>query len=224
MITRNLKLATRKTFYGLTARAIFPALINLGITLGVSLGVIVGALDTAKAQQNRVRTYSQSEVERLIRDVEQSSQDFERDFDSWLGRSRFNGQQRDSYNQQVQKLTDELSTLRSNFDRGNDWWMARRDTQRVLNAASAVNSLMNNREVRGGLNRQWGSLRRNLDRLAAAFNLPPVGSTYTGSPVDYPDLGDNVRSCSEPARIGVIQTMVRLNSQLRAMAQPQHAR
>ena len=196
MITRNLRLATRTTFYGLTARAIFPALINLGITLGVSLGVIVGALDTAKAQQNRVRTYSQSEVERLIRDVEQSSQDFERDFDSWLGRSRFNGQQRDSYNQQVQNLTNELSTLRSNFDRGNDWWMARRDTQRVLNAATPVNSAMNNREVRGGLNRQWGSLRRNLDRLAAAFNLPPVGSTYTGSPVDYPDLGDNVRSCS----------------------------
>ena len=166
MITSNLKLATGKTFYGLLALAICLAVFSLG------------APDAARGQ-TRVRTYSQSEVERLIRDVEQSSQDFERDFDNWLGRSRFNGQQRDSYNQQVQNLTNELSTLRSNFDRGNDWWMARRDTQRVLNAASAVNSLMNNREVRGGLNRQWGSLRRNLDRLAAAFNLPPVGSTYS---------------------------------------------
>lgn len=192
MITRNLKLATRTTFYGLPARAIFLASIALGVTLGLT-----GALDTGKAQQNRVRTYSQTDVERLIRDVEQSSKDFQRDFDSWLDRSPLNGQQReDRYNRQVKDLTNALSTLRSNFDRRNDWWLARSDMQRVLNAATAVNSVISNREVRGGLNRQWFSLRRNIDRLAAAFNLPPVGSTYTGNESRYPEQGGNVRSCS----------------------------
>ena len=186
MITRNLKLATRTTSYGLTTLAICLGLVTLGLT--------VGALDAAKAQ-NRVRTYSQTDVERLIRDVEQSSKDFQRDFDRWLDRSPLDGQQReDRYNRQVQNLTNELSTLRSNFDSRNDWWLARSDMQRVLSAATAVNSLISNREVRGGLNRQWFSLRRNLDRLAAAFNLPQVGSNFTGNESRYPE--GNVRSCS----------------------------
>ena len=45
--------------------------------------------------------------------------------------------------------------------------------------------MISNREVRGGLNRQWFSLRGNIDRLAAAFNLPGVGSNFTGSYRDY---------------------------------------
>jgi hypothetical protein len=184
MITSNLKLATGRTFYGLLALAICLVVFSLG------------APDAARGQ-TRVRTYSQSEVERLIRDVEQSSQDFQRDFSSWLDRSSLNGQQReDRYNRQVQRLSSALSTLRSNFDSRNDWWLARSDMQHVLNAATPVNSAMNNREVRGGLNRQWGSLRRNLDRLAAAFNLPPVGSTFTGNESRYPEPGGNVRSCA----------------------------
>ena len=187
MITRNLKLATSRTFHGLAALAC------LGL---ITIVATMGALDTAKAQ-NRVRTYSQSEVERLIRDVEQSSKDFQRDFDSWLDRSPLNGQQReDRYNRQVKDLTNAISNLRSNFNRRNDWWLARSDMQRVLNAATAVNSVISNREVRGGLNRQWFSLRRNIDRLATAFNLPSVGSTFTGSYRDYSGLDNNARACS----------------------------
>ena len=186
MITRNLELGTRPTSYGLTALAICLGLVALWVT--------VGALDAAKAQ-NRVRTYSQTDVERLIRDVEQSSQVFQRDFDSWLDRSPLDGQQReDRYNRQVQNLTSALSNLRSNFGNRNDWWLARSDMQRVLNAATAVNSMISNREVRGGLNRQWSGLRRNIDRLAAAFNLPGVGSTFAGNESRYPE--GNVRGCS----------------------------
>jgi hypothetical protein len=194
MITSTLKLATGKTFDELRAFAINLALVTLG---AISLTLVtLGASDVAKGQ-NRVRTYSQADVERLIRDVEQSSREFQRDFDTWLDRSPLDGQQReDRYNRQVQRLTSALSSLRSNFDSRNDWWLARSDMQRVLNAATPVNSLLSNREVGSRLDRQWGRLRRNLDRLAAAFNLPSVGSTFTGNQAGYPELGGNVRSCS----------------------------
>jgi len=184
MTSRNLKLAARTVSYGL-------------LTLAICLTVFsLGALDSVKAQ-TRVRTYSQSEVERLIRDVDQSSKDFQGDFDSWLDRSPLNGQQReDRYNRQVKDLTNAISNLRSNFNRRNDWWLARSDMQRVLNAATGVNSVISNREVRGGLNRQWFSLRRNLDRLAAAFHLPSLGSKFPGSYRAYSELGSNVRACS----------------------------
>src|ERR1051325_10975056 len=123
----------------------------------LSICVVVatfGVIDIVQGQiytQNQVRTYSRNDVERFIRDVEQSSQDFQRDFDTWLDRSNIDGQRReDVYNRQVQELTSALSTLRSNFNGRNDWWLARSDMQRVLNAATNVNSFMTNREIRGG--------------------------------------------------------------------------
>ncbi len=204
MITSILRQATGATFSGLRTRAVCLALITTGIATGITMGVTMGvtmsvslsAVNAAQGQ-NRVRTYSQAEVERLIRDVEQSSKEFQRDFDSWLDNSRLDGQLReDRYNKQVQELTTALSTLRSNFDRRNDWWLARSDMQRVLNAAAAVNSALSDREVRGRLNRQWGALRRNLNRLAEAFNLPPVGSSFTGNQPGYPEQGGNVRNCA----------------------------
>lgn len=157
------------------------------------------AADVAKAQiytQNQ-RTYSRNDVERFIRDVEQSSQDFQRDFDTWLDRSNINGQQReDVYNRQVQDLTSALSTLRSNFNGRNDWWLARSDMARVLNAATNVNSFMSGREVRGGgMMRQWTRLRTNINTLANAFNLPQVGTTFSGIQT-YPTYGGNGRACT----------------------------
>jgi hypothetical protein len=194
MITSTLKLVTGTTFYELRALAISLALVTLG---AISLTLItLGASDIAKGQ-NRVRTYSQADVARLIRDVEQSSKEFQRDFDTWLDRSRLDGQQReDRYNRQVQNLTSALSTLRSNFDGRNDWWLSRSDMQRVLNAATRVNSALNNRDAGRGLERQWGRLRRNLNLLAQAFNLPAVGSSFTGNQPGYPEQGANVRDCS----------------------------
>jgi hypothetical protein len=198
MITSILKLATGRTFHGLHTVTICLAFITMSVTLGAF---------TAAQGQNRVRTYSQADVERLIKDVEQSSKDFQRDFDNWLDNSRLDGQQReDRYNKQVKNLTSALSTLRSNFDRRNDWWLARSDMQRVLNAATAVNSALSDREVRGRLNRQWGALRRNLNRLADAFNLPLVGSSFTGNQPGYPEQGGNVRNCASGTFRGFTNT------------------
>jgi hypothetical protein len=202
MITSILRTETGTTFYRLRTRAICLAL----VILGVSMGVTLDAVDAAQGQ-NQVRTYSKADVERLIKDVEQSSKEFQRDFDTWLDRSSLDGQEKeDRYNKQVKDLTSALSTLRSNFDRRNDWWLARSDMQRVLNAATAVNSALSDRQVRGSLNRQWGALRRNLNRLADAFNLPPVGSSFTGNPGGYPEQGGNVRNCASGTFRGFTNT------------------
>ncbi len=84
----------------------FSAIRALSICLAI---VALGAIDVAKAQ-NQPRVYSKTDVERLIRDVEESSKDFERDFDTWLDRSPLDGQQReDRYNKQVNNLTSALT-------------------------------------------------------------------------------------------------------------------
>ena len=187
MNTSITKLATSTTSYGVRAVVICLTLVIVGISFG--------AIDSANAQP-RVRTYARTDVERFIKDVERSSQDFQRAFDAWLDRSRLDGRpQEDIFNRQVQELTSALSNLRSNFNSRNDWWPARRDMQRVLNAANDVNNIMGNRGARGGLNRQWNALRANLNTLANAFNLPQVGTTFGGIQT-YPGDGGNVRACT----------------------------
>jgi hypothetical protein len=177
MIERIPRLATNSSFYLLPALAICVLLVSLS--------------GPAAAQRpNYGRTYTKSQVEKLIKDVEQSGKDFRRDFDRWLDHSSLDGQQReDRYNKQVKSLTSALSTLRSNFNRNSDWWLSRNDMQRVLNEARPVNSIMRNPEVRGSLDRQWGQMRRNLDRLAEAFNLPGVGSSFSGNQRPFPSEG-----------------------------------
>ena len=164
--------------------------------LAITLGVALSGFSVASAQNQR--TYQRSDVERFIRDVEASSKEFQRDFDTWLDRSRLDGQTReDQYNREVRNLTNSLTNLRSNFNRRNDWWVARNDMVRVLNAATNVNSLMISREARGGLNRQWTRLRRNIDQLAVAFNLPAVGANYSEIQPSIPNYGDgNGRACN----------------------------
>ena len=193
MITRIVLLRPGTTFAAIRALAICLAIVTLG------------ALDAAKGQ-NQPRVYSKTDVERLIRDVEESSKDFQRDFDTWLDRSRLDGQQReDRYNRQVKNLTSALTTLRSNFNGRNDWWLSRSDMQRVLNAATRVDTAMSDREVRGSLNRQWGALKRNINRLASAFNMPSVGTTYAG-PQQFPGQGGNNRNCTTGVYRGFTNT------------------
>ena len=189
MTNNSLRLAT-----GAIAQAArLLALFGLSMTMMI---LFTAQSASAQYQQNRVRTYSQNDVEQRIRDVEQTSREFQRDFDDWLDNSPLDGQAReDRYNRQVQELTKALSTLRSNFDRRNDWWLARGDMQRVLNAATVVNSTMNNREVGRNVVRQWNRLRQNINRLCEVFNLPQVGSNYIITRPVYPGQGGNVGNC-----------------------------
>lgn len=175
--------------------------LNHVLVICVALATL-GAVQVARGQyqptysQSQVRTYSRKDVERFMRDVERSSQDFHRNFDSWIGRGSSDRQgHEDVYNQDVHELKEELTTLRSNFNKRNDWWLARSDMQRVLSAATAVNSIMSDRGMRGGLNRQWSALRANINTLANAFNLPQVGTTFSGIQT-YPEYGGNFRACT----------------------------
>lgn len=168
------------------------------VTLCLAL-VTLGSPGGAQSQSTYGRTYTKAQVERLIRNVEQSAQEFRRDFDRWLDRSPLDGQRReDEYNQRVNSLASMLSTLRSNFNQNSDWWQARPDMRRVLREARAVNTVVGNREVGGRLDRQWSRMRTNLNRLAEAFNLPPVDSSYYGGnqgdydPGNYPEQVGNV--------------------------------
>ena len=67
-----------------------------------------------------------------------------------------------------------MDTLRSEFNRRDDWWKSRNNVQQMLEAAKPVSVMMSNRRLGGNLESQWRRMHRNVNKLAGTYNLPPV--------------------------------------------------
>ncbi|MBA2647184.1 MAG: hypothetical protein H0U81_10325, partial [Pyrinomonadaceae bacterium] len=121
------------------------------------------------------KKYNKKQVDNIIRQLESSSNDFRRNFDRALDRSRIDGTEReDNFNSRVRRFEESLNTLRGEFNRRDDWWESRNNVQQMLEAARPVSVMMNNRRLGGNLESQWRRLRRNVNKLAGTYNLPLV--------------------------------------------------
>ena len=151
-----------------------PKLLSLKLaTLGVLLGL--GMLGEVRSLGNYVAPdYTKADVERIIKRVEERSDEFRKVVDRSLDRSVLNGTNReDNINQQVKELENAIDTLRHDFDRANTWAETRSQVQRVMNEADKVNAIVRRgRWKRGGpVKSEWALVRSDLNKLAAVYNL-----------------------------------------------------
>ena len=151
-----------------------PKLLSLKLaTLGVLLGL--GMLGEVRSLGNYVAPdYTKADVERIIKRVEERSDEFRKVVDRSLDRSVLNGTNReDNINQQVKELENAIDTLRHDFDRANTWAETRSQVQRVMNEADEVNAIVRRgRWKRGGpVKSEWALVRSDLNKLAAVYNL-----------------------------------------------------
>ena len=139
---------------------------------------------TAMAQGNlRYQTrYSKAQVSNIISKLETSSDKFRRDFDRAMDKSRYNGtNEEDEYNGNVRDFENNLDDLRREFNRTNSWWETRNQVQNVVSAGETVNSMMNSISFRRTLERQWNTMRSDLNTLADTFDLPGLnGGGWNG--------------------------------------------
>ncbi len=145
------------------ALATLSLLLCLGMVRDVSPHGNSGALD-----------YTKADVERIIKRVEERSDEFRKIVDRSLDRSALNGTNReDNVNQQVKELENAIDKLRHDFDRANTWGETRSQVQRVMNEADEVNAIVRRgRWPRGGpVKSQWALVRSDLNKLAAVYNL-----------------------------------------------------
>jgi len=139
------------------------------------LAVLLIVAGDAAAQDRYRKKYNKKQVDNIIRQLESSSNDFRRNFDRALDRSRIDGTEReDNFNSRVRRFEESLNTLRGEFNRRDDWWESRNNVQQMLEAARPVSVMMNNRRLGGNLESQWRRLRRNVNKLAGTYNLPLV--------------------------------------------------
>ena len=130
----------------------------------------------AEAQRRgRARAYTKADVDRVIRRVEDRSDQFVRLFDRALDRSRLDGTRReDRLNEQAKNLERTLDDLRREFDRKESYIETRPEVGRALNVAEDINRAMRRRRMGGETERQWNLLRNELNALALVYNLRPL--------------------------------------------------
>jgi len=151
-----------------------PKLLSLKLaTLGLLLGLaMVG--EVRSIENYFAPDYTKGDVERIIKRVEERSDEFRKVVDRSLDRSVLNGTNReDNINQQVKELENAIDNLRHDFDRANTWAETRSQVQRVMNEADEVNAIVRRgRWKRGGpVKSEWALVRSDLNKLAAVYNL-----------------------------------------------------
>lgn len=136
---------------------------------------------TADAQTRRVN-FSRTQIDRLIRNVEERVDRFVVQFDYALDNSRLNNTRReDNLNQRARDLETATDELRREFDRNDSRRENTAEVRRVLNIASDINVAMRNRQLNRATERNWATVKTELNALARAYNLPQIGSAYNSN-------------------------------------------
>jgi archaellum component FlaC len=109
------------------------------------------------------------EVEEIIHRIEHQSNVFRKSLDSALDKSRFNGTRReDDINSFVKDFYKETKRLHDHFDSHKS---TANDVTSVLDRAAQIDQFMRRNRLRREAQRDWSTLRGNLDELAQVYNV-----------------------------------------------------
>lgn len=144
------------------------------------LTVTVSTATEASAQmRNRQNRIAKAQVDRIIKNVEQRTDVFVKQFDKSLDNSRLNGTRReDNLNQRARDLESATDELRREFDRRDRWDENRDEVSKCINIASDINVAMRNRRFNRATENNWANVRSELNELARVYGLPRIGGAY----------------------------------------------
>lgn len=155
---------------------------NYSLKFLVIIVAIVGSICAMSGEANaqiRRNNLSRAQIDRLIKNVEERVDRFVVQFDYALDNSRLNNTQReDNLNQRARDLEAATDELRREFDRNDSKRENSAEVRKCLNIASDINVAMKNRRLNAASERNWAAVRNELNALARAYNLPPIGSAY----------------------------------------------
>jgi hypothetical protein len=138
---------------------------------------ILAGVAPADAQWRAVprRDERRVDVQRVINQVENRSDAFRRSVDRALDRSRLNGSRReDQINEDVKRFDRAVDRLRNEFDRRDSRDETRRYVEQVLREADGIGRAIRRADFARNVEREWSSLRNDLNTLASLYNLKPL--------------------------------------------------
>jgi len=153
------------------------SLLKLFVGLAALL-MIVALADTNYAQRRAWRmTYSQQQVEQLLKRIEERSDRFSNQLNKSLDRSRLDGSgTEDAITARVRELENATDELRREYDHNDTRNENRPEARNILNTATEVNRIMLRRNFSRQAENSWLTLRTELNTLARIYGLPAVGA------------------------------------------------
>ena len=138
---------------------------------------------TAQAQRRTYRGTDQ-QVRQLITRIESRTNLFRSDLDARLDRSRIDGTRReDDINQLVGDFENATNRLR---DRFNSRQSVSADVQSVLDQAALIDSFVRRNRLGARSERDWASLRLDLNELASVYGVSWRWDNTTNTPNNDP--------------------------------------
>lgn len=162
------------------------------IFLTAMVVMLAGLGFTAEAQR---RTYgvSNRQVRQIVQRIETRTDIFRASLDASLDRSRIDGTRaEDDINSFIRNFESATDQLR---DRANNRQAVAADVQQVLDRAAFINSFMQRNRLGARAERDWATLRTDLDELARIYGVSwnwstqtyPTGTNYPpGTTADLP--------------------------------------
>jgi len=151
----------------------------LKLFVGLAAFLMIMSLAETNYAQRRARRqgYSKQQVEQLLERLEERTDAFSTQFNKALDRSRLDGRKvEDRYTKVATNLENATDELRREFDFGDTRGETKQNARKVLNAATDVNRILNNRNLGRQTETTWVRLRNELNLLARVYNLPAVGA------------------------------------------------
>jgi hypothetical protein len=155
---------------------------NYSLRFLVVIAAIVGSICAASIDanaQNRRGNFNRTQIDRLIRNVEERVDRFVVQFDYALDNSRLNNTRRENrLNERARDLERATDELRREFDRNDSRRENSQEIRKCLDIASDIDVAMRNRRLNRATENNWRAVRTELDALARAYNLSPTSGAY----------------------------------------------
>ncbi len=154
-------------------------LFSLFVSLAAVL-MILSVADVSNAQrrrESRGRGRTKAQVKVIIDRVEERVDNFAKQYDKSLDRSKLDGTRReDVLNRRAKDLESATDELSREFDRRDTWAENKDEVRKCLNIATDINKTIRNRRLGANTESLWAQVRYELNTLADVYNLPKVGS------------------------------------------------
>ncbi len=152
---------------------------------------------------------TKTQVQRILRRVEERTDRFVALFNDSLDNSRLNNSRRENnLNRRARDLESATDELRREFDRSDAWIENKDEVRRCLNIASNINVAMRNRRLDRATENTWNLLKIELNTLARTYGLPAVGGSYTTGGNGGGNYGNNLNKAQVDRLINNLETRV----------------
>jgi len=153
----------------------------LKLTIGVAaVLMLISLADNASAQrrrESRGRMWNKAQVKAVINRLEDRTDNFIKNYDRSLDRSKLNGSSREDWlNKRAHDLETATDQLAREFDRRDAWADNREEVRRCLNIASDIDRNLRNYHFGPATENNWANVRFELNTLADIYNMPKVGA------------------------------------------------